>query len=30
MMDVVWDGRVVMMFAVDVEERGIRRRVDKV
>ena len=22
MMDVLWDGRVVMMFAVDVEERG--------
>jgi len=22
MIDVLWDGRVVMMFAVDVEERG--------
>jgi len=22
MMDVLWDGRVVMMFAIDVEERG--------
>lgn len=22
MMDVLWDGRVIMMFAVDVEERG--------
>jgi hypothetical protein len=22
MMDVLWDGRVVMIFAVDVEERG--------
>ena len=21
-MDVLWDGRVVMMFAIDVEERG--------